>query len=225
MQYIKSSIIGQAIELGFDFSEIVNSVEMWELSEMLEEFFKDNICLLEREEDKCEVRCTNREQHVSYGDYDCTGEIVDFSQHWRKPVGTKVFHSDFITEHCGRMVHMHLYYEVEETEYNAPEGMEWCPVEKKHIRSFDFYSTVKLVSVLPEDNHLAKEDGLWAVYEYTEPDDDDNEDEFHDCLDCVTRQLPTESFRAFLLRYYQWLALYKEEVAKKVRADLANVEI
>jgi hypothetical protein len=116
------------------------------------------------------------------------------------------------------MVHMHLYYEVEETEYNAPEGMEWCPDRKTHIRSFDSYSTEKLVEVLPENNHLAKEDGLWAVYEYTEHDD--NEDEFHDWLDCVTRQLPTESLREFLLRYYQWLALYKEQVAKKVRADL-----
>ena len=223
MQYIKSSIIGQAIELGFDFSEIVDSVEMWELSEMLEEFFKDNICLLEREEDKCEVRCTNREQQVSYGDYDCTGEIVDFSQNWRKPVGTMVFHSDFITESCGRMVHMHLYYEVEETEYNAPEGMEWCPDGNTHIRSFDSYSTEQLVSVLPEDNHLAKEGSLWAIYEYSELHDNANYD--YDCLEFLMRQLPTESFREFLLRYYQWLALYKEEVAKKVRADLANVEI
>jgi hypothetical protein len=223
MQYIKSSIIGQAIELGFDFSEIVNSVEMWELSEMLEEFFKDNTHLLEREEDKCEVRCTNREQHVSYGDYDCTGEIVDFSQHWRKPVGTKVFHSDFITEHCGRMVHMHLYYEVEETEYNAPEGMEWCPDGNTHIRSFDSYSTETLVHALPENNHLAKEGLLWAIYEYSELHDNAHYD--YDCLDFLMRQLPTESLREFLLRYYQWLSHLKAEVAKKVRADLANVEI
>jgi hypothetical protein len=133
IHYIKSSIIAQAIELGFDFSEVDMCDDMNDLNNRLHDFFVEKEESLEQEEDECEVTFHNRGQSVSYGDYQCDGEIVDPSQHWREAPDHKVYHSDFLYESCGRVVKMNLYYLVDETEYNAPDGYEWCRKTQRHV--------------------------------------------------------------------------------------------
>lgn len=129
----KNSIISQAIELGFDFAEFSNDSTVEEINEALLEFFHENYDKLPEIEDECEVDYTGRGQSVTYGDYQCSGEIVNFSDHWHKAPDTKVYHSDFVMEdNDGKMKLMRLFYYVGETEYNAPEGYYYNPKTKSH---------------------------------------------------------------------------------------------
>lgn len=102
---------------------------------MLIDFFHENIEKLERLEDECEVMSNGRTQHVSYDDYWCDGEIVDFSAHRFKSPETKIFHSDFAMEDSDGLIKaMHLYYLVGENEFNAPDGYYYSLIEKKHVK-------------------------------------------------------------------------------------------
>ena len=112
---ITNSIILQAISMGYEFDNL-DEKNLWE-------FFFENEDLLEQLEDECEVTSTNRGQLVTHGDYVCRGEIVQFSENWSKPIGTKVYHSNYLTiDRDGLVKNMNLYYIVGETEYNAPAG-------------------------------------------------------------------------------------------------------
>lgn len=115
MNYLKNSIILQAINLGFDFSDVQKEDD---LDELIETFFYENRLKLQRLEDECKVNGHGHSQSVNYGDYVCTGEIVDFSDHWHEPEGTKIFHSDFILEDEGMIKYMNLYYTIGKTDYN-----------------------------------------------------------------------------------------------------------
>lgn len=112
------NIISAALKLNFEFNEVESSFQ--EVFDAAHEF------LLEAQTDiiefECEVeRCGNFQQVVfadGYGYmYECQGEIVSFSAHWGDPVGSKVYHSEFINS-IGQKVR--LYYVVEPTHENVP---------------------------------------------------------------------------------------------------------
>ena len=117
---MKTTIISQAISLGFDFEQFAAETELQEVEQAMLKFFKKNYNKLERLEDECEVKTGGRGQYVSYGDFCFGGEIVDFSAHWSKKPDTKVFHSHFVMEQDGVMKNMNLYCLVGETDYNTP---------------------------------------------------------------------------------------------------------
>ena len=85
------------------------------------DFFNENSEKLEQIEDECEVT-GGRNQHVSYGDFESDGEIVNFSENWSKSPETKVFHSNFVMQQNGVMKNMNLYYLVGKTDHNGGEG-------------------------------------------------------------------------------------------------------
>lgn len=132
---IKNTIISQAIKLGFNFEQFTSDADLQEVSEALIYFFTENAEKLPRIEDECEVTSNGRSQHVSYGDFESDGQIVDFSDNWHKSPETKVFHSDFVIEDTdGLMKNMHLYYLVGETDYNAPEGYVYSKKTGRHVK-------------------------------------------------------------------------------------------
>lgn len=114
----KNTIIQQAIELGFDFGDSDPEMSIEEIEQEMMDFFNENSDLLESIEDECEVTNHRCSQSVVYGDYWCSGEIVNFSDHWHKPQDTKIYHSDFVMEEDGVMKKMNLYYLVGKTDYN-----------------------------------------------------------------------------------------------------------
>lgn len=131
---LKNTIIAQAISLGFDFEKFDEETTVEEITTAMMEFFFENSDKLERLEDECEVSSNGRGQHVSYGDFESSGEIVAFSENWHKAPETKVFHSDFVMEDNGVMKNMNLYYLVGETDYNAPAGFMYSKKAKGHIK-------------------------------------------------------------------------------------------
>ena len=135
--FFKNTIITQAISLGFDFDHFTTDSTVDEITQSLFDFFNENSEALPQIEDECEVSSHGRSQTVSYGEYVCSGEIVDFSNNWHKSPETKVFHSDFVMEREGIMKNMRLYYLVGETDYNAPDGMWYNPKPKSHEISED----------------------------------------------------------------------------------------
>lgn len=131
---MKNTIINQAISLGFDFEQFDSETTVEVITTAMMEFFFENSDKLERLEDECEVSCNGRGQHVSYGDFESSGEIVAFSENRHKAPETKVFHSDFVMEDNGVMKNMNLYYLVGETDYNAPDGYMYSKKAKGHIK-------------------------------------------------------------------------------------------
>lgn len=117
---ITNALLIQAIQLGFDFNQFSNTDTLQDVSELLWDYLKENSDRLPQIEDECEINSHGKIQSVSYGDYLCTGDIVDFKEYWHKPADTKVFHSDFvfIDQIDGIAKHVNLYYLVGETEYN-----------------------------------------------------------------------------------------------------------
>lgn len=112
------NIISAALKLNFEFNEIESSFQ--DVVNAAQEF------LIEVQTDiiefECEVeRCGNHQQ-VTFPDgygytYWCEGDIVSFSAHWGDPVGSKVYHSEFINS-IGQKVR--LYYLVQPTHENVP---------------------------------------------------------------------------------------------------------
>lgn len=78
---MNSNTIKQAIELGFDFDQFDENDNLRFVKQELLEFLFENRELLPQEEDECEVRTSSRGQNVSYGDYVCSGEIVNFKDY------------------------------------------------------------------------------------------------------------------------------------------------
>lgn len=133
----KNTIIAQAISLGFDFEAFDNETSVEEITTAMMEFFNENSEKLPQIEDECEVSNNGRGQHVSYGDYQSSGEIVTFSENWHKSPDTKVFHSNFVMEQEGLMKQMNLYYLVGETDYNAPDGFHYDRKLKAHVADIE----------------------------------------------------------------------------------------
>lgn len=130
-----NTVIAQAIELGFDFEQFPADTTIEEITSEMIDFFNENSDRLPRLEDECEVTSHGNGQNVSYNDYVCTGEIVNFSDKWGEAPETKVFHSAFIMLEGGKMCNMNLYYLVGETDYNAPDGFHFNRKLKKHIEN------------------------------------------------------------------------------------------
>ena len=131
---MKNSIIKQALELGFDFENFSNEDSLDVVYLAMIDFFNDHSNELPRIEDECEVSSHGHTQTVNHGNYTSSGEIVDRSYYWSKPVGFKVFHSDYVTEENGIMCNMNLYYCVPETQWNCPDGYVWDVRNKCHVK-------------------------------------------------------------------------------------------
>ena len=115
---MKNTMINQAIALGFDFEQFDSEATVEEVTTAMLEFFNEKYEELPQIEDECDVTGNGSRQHVSYGNFWSSGEIVDWSANWHKPADTKVFHSSFTMEQDGIMKNMNLYYLVGETDYN-----------------------------------------------------------------------------------------------------------
>lgn len=119
--YFQNSVIKQAIQLGFDFSQFSNHDDVQEINFALIDFFYEKADLLENLEDECEVTKTGSSQHVEYLNYSCTGEIIDWGRHlWQSPE-TKIYHSDFcfIDKTDGLVKYMKLFCYVGENDFNT----------------------------------------------------------------------------------------------------------
>jgi hypothetical protein len=131
---MKNSTIIQAISLGFDFDQFTDDTTIEEIMQSLVDFMSENSDKLPQQEDECEVTTNGRSQTVSYGNFTCSGEIVDFAINWHKDPSTKVYHSDFVQmDKDGNFYKMNLYYLVGQTEKNAPEGFYFHPTQKRHV--------------------------------------------------------------------------------------------
>lgn len=119
--YFQNSVIQQAINLGFDFSQFNDHDDVQEINFALIEFFEENTELLENLEDECEVISHGSSQHVEFGDYSCTGEILDWSKHWHEAPETKIYHSNFcfIDKKDGLVKYMKLFCYVGENDFNT----------------------------------------------------------------------------------------------------------
>lgn len=119
--YFQNSVIQQAIKLGFDFSQFNKHDDVQEIEYALIEFFYENTEFIENLEDECEITKTGSSQHVEYLDYSCTGEIIDWSRHWRQSPETKIYHSDFcfIDKTDGLVKYMKLFCYVGENDFNT----------------------------------------------------------------------------------------------------------
>lgn len=129
----KNTIITQAINLCFDFSQFSDDTNIEEMLQIMMDFFSENSRELPELEAECDVEMFGRNQSVNYGDYTSSGEIVDFSSNWHQAPDHKVFHSDFIMEDEGIMKNMRLYYLVGETADNTPDGFWFNPKTKSHV--------------------------------------------------------------------------------------------
>jgi hypothetical protein len=128
-----NTIINQAISLGFNFEQFDSETTFEKITTTMMEFFFENSDKLERLEEECEVSSNGRGQHVIYGDFESSGEIVAFSENWHKAPETKVFHSNFVMQdNDGLMKQMNLYYLVGETDNNAPVGYYFNTKTKIH---------------------------------------------------------------------------------------------
>ena len=65
------------------------------------------------------------------------------------------------------------------------------------IVNYDDYSTEVLVECLPENRPLYKDSGLWTIFE------DDLESP-------IIEQTCNESFRQFLIRYYEFISEHED---------------
>ena len=119
--YFQNSVIQQAIQLGFDFSQFSNHDDVQEINCALIEFFEENTDLLENLEDECDVISHGSSQHVEFMNYSCTGEILDWSKHWREKPDTKIYHSEFcfIDKTEGLVKYMKLFCYVGENDFNT----------------------------------------------------------------------------------------------------------
>ncbi|MDX1936369.1 MAG: hypothetical protein SFU21_04610 [Flavihumibacter sp.] len=84
-----------AIQIGFKVDELENDVTIEELNEAMMQFLFENSDKLPKHYEEVEVENNGRDQHVSFGDFSSTGEIVKFSNYWFEP-RQKIEHSDFV---------------------------------------------------------------------------------------------------------------------------------
>ena len=82
-------------------------------------FFYLNSEKIKNYEDEANIHTSGNNQNVSYFDYECWGEIIDYSKINSQKEGTKIYHSEilFVNEN-GLICNMNLYQKVGITEYN-----------------------------------------------------------------------------------------------------------
>ena len=119
--YFQNSVIQQAIQLGSDFSQFSNHDDVQEINFALIDFFYEKADLLENLEEECDVISHGSSQHVEFMDYSCTGEILNWSKHWREKPDTKIYHSEFcfIDKTEGLVKYMKLFCHVGENDFNT----------------------------------------------------------------------------------------------------------
>lgn len=106
---MKSKTIATAIKLGFEFDNVVFDSED-ELKDLIIDFLNDNQDKIKKTEKHfCEVSSNGRNQHVEFGNYSSSGEIVDWSFYYHKRK-QRIYHSDFLEiKENGEVVKILLY--------------------------------------------------------------------------------------------------------------------
>lgn len=119
---MKNLTILKALEIGFSYEDSGFETKE-ELEQEIMDYLSENTDKLEQREDECEVSSNGRNQHVSYGNYECSGEILQYGpKYWYSSPETKHFHSSFLLiEKDGTPVCMNLYQLTGENEYNTPK--------------------------------------------------------------------------------------------------------
>ena len=107
---ITQKIISQAKKLGYVGDNTDGDIL---------DFFYLNSDKIKNYEDFCEVYSSGNNQNVSYFDYECWGEIIDYSKINSQKEGTKIYHSEilFVNEN-GLICTMNLFEKVGITEHN-----------------------------------------------------------------------------------------------------------
>ena len=108
---ITKKIINQAKKLGY----IGNNTD----GDILD-FFYLNSDKIKNYEDEADVHNSGSNQNVCYFDYECDGEIVNYSfKYLSQPEGTKMYHSQILfVNKNGLICNMNLFEKVGITEYN-----------------------------------------------------------------------------------------------------------
>jgi len=121
---MKNLTLLQALQIGFDF-ENSSFEDKEELQKEVYEFLNENLELLPREEDECDVSGHGSSQYVNHGDYSSGGEILQYDEnYWFLQPGSKVFHSNYLfIDNEGKCFNMNLYQVVRENEYNTPKDI------------------------------------------------------------------------------------------------------
>jgi len=122
------NILNKAIEIGFEIDE---SLSMEELKEKAIHYLIENELCIDK---YCPVITGSCGQSVKWTDgkgyeFFAQGEIIDFKRHWCDAPKTKVYYKK-IVDSFGNVIR--LYYKVEETEYNAPDGFFYDKKTKCH---------------------------------------------------------------------------------------------
>jgi hypothetical protein len=105
---MKTITFKTAIILGFDYGNSSFDTRE-ELEQLIVNFLNDNVEKLPKLKDFCEVHQHNHNQHVSYGNFFSSGEIVDWTSHYNRRKH-RIYHSSFLhIENDGRCYEMKLY--------------------------------------------------------------------------------------------------------------------
>jgi hypothetical protein len=106
---MKTQTIKTAIRLEFDFEgQDFETKESFE--ELIVDFLNENVNLLPRINERCEVTGSGNRQQVSHGDFESFGEIIDWGYyHFKKR--QRAYHSNFlrIDEKTGNCYNVNLY--------------------------------------------------------------------------------------------------------------------
>lgn len=106
---MKNKTITTVIKLGYDF-ETSSFETIEEMEKEIIQFLHENTDKLPVIKDFCEVNQSGRNQYVHYGDFNISGEIVEWSSYYGKRK-QRIYHSDFlhIDEKTGECFKMMLY--------------------------------------------------------------------------------------------------------------------
>lgn len=89
---MKNLTLNTAIKLGFDYeNSIFESKE--DLDQLVIDYLSENTAKLPKLKDYCEVISHGRGQHVNFGNYSCSGEIMQYDIYGRRH---RVYHSNFL---------------------------------------------------------------------------------------------------------------------------------
>ena len=108
---ITQKIISQAKKLGYVGDNTDGDIL---------DFFYLNSDKIKNYEDEANIHTSGNNQNVCYFDYECDGEIVNYSfKYLSNPEGTKMYHSQILFVNInGLICNMNLYQKVGITEYN-----------------------------------------------------------------------------------------------------------
>jgi hypothetical protein len=128
-----AAAIGFAVDNGYEESPFDTSNDSFD--EAFEKAQAFLIAYKPRTSEECDIYSSSQGQHVSwsdgkYFDYRCDGEIVNFADHWHKPVGTKVIF-DTLVDSEGEVID--LYFTVVPSVHNTPIGYIYDWKTHKHI--------------------------------------------------------------------------------------------